>query len=88
MQQAIHPDLGDPGRPALVGDVARLDEDALEDPHVVRTAEVEPGIDFGLEVGKDVIVVGHVGGQDEVGDVLSSEILLHYFTIPPIYFKQ
>ena len=88
LEQAVHPDLGYPGRPALVGDVARLDEDALEDPHVVRTAEVEPGVDFGLEVGKDVIVVGHVGGQDEVGDVLRLEILLRNFTIPPIYFKQ
>ena len=88
LEQAVHPDLGYPGRPALVGDVARLDEDALEDPHVVRTTEVEPGIDFGLEVGKDVIVVGHVGGQDEVGDVLKLEILLRNFTIPPIYIFQ
>ena len=84
LEQAVHPGLGYPGRPALVGDVARLDEDALEDPHVVRTAEVEPGIDFGLEVGKDVVVVGHVGGQDEVGNVLRIEILLISQSLPYI----
>ena len=66
LQQAIHPDLGYPGGPALVGDVARLDEDALEDPHVIRTAEVEPGVDLGPEVREDVVVLGHVRGENEV----------------------
>ena len=70
LQQAIHPDLGYPGGPALVGDVARLDEDALENLHVVRTVEVESGVDLGPEVGEDVVVVGHVRRKDEVGDVL------------------
>ena len=91
LEQAVHPDLGDPGRPALVGDVARLDEDALEYPHVFRTAEVEPGVDFGLEVRKYVIVVGHVGGQDEVGDVLRVERAINNlsnFTIPAIYVNN